>query len=259
MGRREAWRDEEGSLFAHGYRSGSSHWLEVPGVGVFRFDLGGPSIVAVPEPGVPRESIVDSYRRLILPNALQALGHEVLHASGVLAPQGVVALCARRRTGKSTTAYGLGRRGYGLWADDAVALEIAGRSVLSPRLPFAMRLRPDTASFFESNRETPGDSIDRPESAPLAIVCALEQTSGPGNASVEIQQLAPREAFLALLENCYWFSMADPERKRAMMSRYLDVSALVPVVRLRFTAGLEKLDKILDLVEDVLGDLETPA
>jgi hypothetical protein len=227
-------------------------------VGVFRFDPRESAIVAFPELGVARESVVESYRRLVLPNALQALGREVLHASGVLAPAGVVALCARRRTGKSTTAYGLGRRGYSLWADDAVALEIGGRSVLSPRLPFAMRLRPDAASFFESNRETPGDSIDRPESAALAVVFALEQTSGPGDASVEIQPLAPREAFLALLENSYWFSMADPERKRAMMSRYLDVSALVPVVRLRFTAGLEKLDRILDLVEDMLGDLETP-
>jgi hypothetical protein len=255
----EVWRDEDGIVFARGYRCGGIHWMELPEVGTFRFGSGQAGIVAVPDPAVRRELVVDAYRRLVLPNALQALGREVLHASAVLAPQGVVALCARRGTGKSTTAYGLSRRGYRLWADDAVALDITGGSVVSPQLPFALRLRPASASFFGSNganAAVPSDVPRLPELEPLGVVFVLERVRVPSDPAVEVFRLVPHDAFMALLGNAYWFSLADEERKRRMISRYLDLSALVPVFRLRFKAEFENLDTILDRVERALGRLE---
>src|SRR5829696_203522 len=66
---------------------------------------------------------------------------ETLHASAVVAPAGVVAFCARSATGKSTLAASLHRRGYDLWADDAVVWTPAGsRSLTFPVTP------PSTAS-----------------------------------------------------------------------------------------------------------------
>jgi hypothetical protein len=257
----EIWRDEDGVVFARGYQWGGTHWMELPEVGTFWFGSKHAGIVAAPEPAVPRELVFDAYRRLVLPNALQALGREVLHASAVLGPKGVIALCARRKTGKSTTAYALSRRGYRLWADDAVALEITGGSVMSPRLPFALRLRPASASFFRSDGPNAAASSNAPEPAelaPLAVVFVLERAGVAGEAAVEVLPLVPHEAFIALLGNAYWFSLADEQRKRRMMSRYLELSALVSVFRLRFRPEFENLDTILDRLEQELRRLETP-
>ena len=56
------------------------------------------------------------------------------------------------RSGKSTIAYGLHRRGYRLWADDAVALEVSESAITALPLPFDVRLRPATAALFGLGR-----------------------------------------------------------------------------------------------------------
>src|SRR5690606_18526516 len=96
--------------------------------------------------------IQDSYQRCVLPLVLQAAGTEVLHASAVLTPRGVLALCAESGTGKSTLAYGLSRRGYPLWADDAVAFEADETCTNAMPLPFALRLQRDAVRFFDDGR-----------------------------------------------------------------------------------------------------------
>src|ERR671935_59558 len=63
-------------------------------------------------------------------------GREVLHASAVITARGVVAFCAVSTTGKSTIAYQFSRRGYGIWADDALAFDGADRGVTALWLPF---------------------------------------------------------------------------------------------------------------------------
>lgn len=254
---REVWRDENGEVFARGHVVDDAHWMQVPGVGTFRFDSRAEAIVAKPERSAPRELVVDAYRRLVLPNALQALGHEVLHASAVLARYGVVGLCARAHTGKSTTAYGLSRRGHPLWADDAVAFEIAGQSVRALPLPFTLRLRPQSLSLFDADEvQVPaGDLVERTRPAPLAALFMLERQP-EGTSKAEIFRLTPREAVVALLANAYWFSLADQERKRKMLSQYLDLSALVPVFKLRFAPGPENLGAVLDGVEGALEPLD---
>ena len=62
-----------------------------------------------------------------------------------------------------------------------------------------------------------------------------------------------------LVANAYHFTLADQERKRRMMSHYLDLSALVPVFRLRFAAGRENLEALLDAVEATLPRLSASA
>jgi hypothetical protein len=257
----DAWYDQDGELFAHGYRLESTHWLEVPEVGTFRFGPEAPTVVATPMNGVSREVVSDTYFRLVLPNALQALGHEVLHASGVITPRGVVAFCANRRVGKSTMGYALSTRGYPLWADDAVALEFQHRSIESPFLPFRLRLRPPSASFFGSDARgaVPAAYDDRgPEQrAPLAVIFVLEQARPSAGSQVELSRVARRDAFSSLLRHAYSFTPVSEERRQQMMSRYLELSDLVPTFRVRFIADFRNLDMILDQLEQVLMGLET--
>jgi hypothetical protein len=249
----EVWRDDDGVVFAYGNRANGAYSLAVPGVGVFRFggDEGG--IRVVPEPSASRAGIDEAYRRLVLPNALQALGKEVLHGSAVLAPHGVAALCARSRTGKSTLAFALSRRGYAVWADDAVAFEVVGRSVRALPLPFRIQLRPASAAFF--GRDTP---VELPQGVangptPLVAIFLLERAA-IDQPECELRRLPPPQAFMALLGNAYWFTLADQERKRRMVSEYLDLSDLVPIFSLRFPLGFERLDAVVAAVEHVLRE-----
>jgi hypothetical protein len=168
-------------------------------------------------------------------------------------------MCGRRQIGKSTTAYALSRRGHRLWADDAVALEIADESVMALQLPFALRLRPRSVSFFggdgQESSSMPNEARQAPERAPLAAIFVLERTSVAQHGGVEILRLGPHDAFMALLGNAYWFSLSDDDRRRRMVSRYLDLSTWVPIFRLRFRPEFARLDVMLDRVEQTLDGL----
>ena len=251
----ERWRDEDGIVFAYGHSSNGTHWLDVPDVGVFRFGADEARILVVPEPSASRAALFEAYRRLVLPNALQALGTEVLHGSAVLACRGVVALCGKSRTGKSTAAFALSRRGYPLWADDAVAFDDVGGVVRALPLPFAIQLRQASASFFgfeaKVHRAAPVAEADEP--ARLSVIVLLDR-EGSRAPDVHMRRLPPHEAFVALLPNAYWFTLADQRRKRLMIDHYLDLSKTVPVFDLRFRPGFERLDAVLDSIETAMEE-----
>jgi hypothetical protein len=95
--------------------------MHLPGVASYRLHPGGGEVTAIPDPTAGSQRVASDYERTVLPMALQFAGREVLHASGILAPQGAVAFCAVSMTGKSTLAHEFSLRGYSLWADDAVA------------------------------------------------------------------------------------------------------------------------------------------
>jgi hypothetical protein len=174
--------------------------------------------------------------------AVQALGREVLHASAVLTADGVVAFGAVSTTGKSTLAAALNRRAYPLWADDAVAFEASDGIIESVALPF------EGAPGGGGEAGTPPR---RRES--LAAVCVLERSSSPMSKSVIVSRLAPSEAFLALLTHAYCYSLDDVDRHRGMIDQYLDAARIVPVFRVIFEPGLDRLPPILDAIESDVG------
>ena len=109
------------------------HWMHWPNLGAFAFAPGAEFVTAFPLPGVPVELIEEIYERGVLPMALQALGLEALHASGLLLPQGVLGLFATSETGKSTFAYELAKRGHTLWADDSILFDTGATDPTSSR------------------------------------------------------------------------------------------------------------------------------
>jgi len=149
----ETWYDVEGRACAYGFSRHGWNWLHLPRAGSYRFRGDGMEAVrhcgVVADEGAPRSTVLDSFFRTVVPLALQAGGLEVLHASAVQLPVGVLALCALSETGKSTLAYALHRRAHRLVADDAVVLDLAGPTTTITPVPFAMRLREASARHFE--------------------------------------------------------------------------------------------------------------
>lgn len=250
------WRDLEGEAIAYAQTLGAIAWVHLPGVASFAIEA-GERVTAVPERSSRSERVLDAFERTVLPIALQTGGRELLHASAVRLPLGVVAFCAVSETGKSTFAYGFGQRGCPVWADDAVCFDTAGPSVLAVPLPFAVRLRPQSAEFFEKRGE--GRSFDGAggDSLPLAALFVLERLrTGEG---VQCTRLSSAEAFPVALAHAYYLNADDRERTSRMVAEYMELVDRVPVFRLAFEPGLELLPALFDLVERTVADLEASA
>jgi hypothetical protein len=250
----EIWRDNEGVPAAYGYASEGTYWIEYPGIGTFRFADAGGTVDAVAAEETSLDRLRGAFRRAVLPLALQALGSEVLHASGVLTQNGGIALCGKSEAGKSTLAYGLQQRGYRAFADDAVVVDVSRSVARVSGTPFAIRLRYESAQHFgrehtdrDEVAETDLDFHDQPE--PLAAIFALEPQRS-SDAEVGLTRLSPTAAFPTLLTHAYCFSLRDPERKRRMMDHYLDLVNRVPVFSVRYRSGLDQLQRMLDLIEE---------
>ncbi len=257
----QVWQDQEGGTQARCYVVDGQHWIHLPGLASFSFVHGAETVRAIAQPSARPEIILDAYWRTVLPLLQQALGQEALHASAVLAPRGVAAFCASTGTGKSTLAYTLNRRGYPLWADDAVAFDIALGCLRAIPLPFQVCLRPASASFFGRDNAalptSPGwdcaDEVET-ESAPLDLLFVLERSASVGESrQVETVRLSPSQALLALLPHAYCFSLQDGALKRRMMEHYLDLITRVPVHAVRFQAGFDKLPAITDRIEQLIN------
>ena len=252
------WLNLDGTLWGHGFRAGGERWLSLPGVGRFRLGEREAEATAVPDPGVALEQVVDMYQRCVVPMALHAQGFEVLHASAVVMDGGVVALCARAKTGKSTTAFALALRGHPLWADDSVAFQVVGGRPLAFPQPFRLRLRRHSGQFFDERVAPDAFSVMTEGSSgdggpmPLAALVLLER-GGDLPAPYELARVAPADALVLLMEHAYWYDLREAGRKRAMLDRYAQVLAATPVWRLTLRSELERLDDVADALQDALG------
>jgi hypothetical protein len=251
----QPWHDKDGRAVGHAYVSQGIHVIELDGVARFAFGPGASEVLATAAPGAAHDLIEEYFRRWILPVAVQVRGLEVLHASAVLSPRGVGAFTAASEAGKSTLAFGLHERGYGLWTDDALAFDVSSSGPHTYPLPFRLRLRPASATHFGLPPRPDGTiaaesdtGLEGPE--PIAALFLLERR--PSGPAVQIERADPLAAFPTLVEGSYHFGREEGERKRAMLSRYLKLATAVPVHRLTMATGLANLDEVLDAVEERL-------
>lgn len=248
--RRPLLHDPDGGVTAYGWRAGARHWLDVPDVGVFGLAPGAEDILC--HSAGSEEEVQDAYWTLALPLALQLSGLEVLHASGIRMPRGVVGFCAFSGTGKTTTAMALARRGYESWADDAVVMEPQGGRVLAHPLPFRANVRAATREAFGLGAAD-GPAGAGGDPAPLVALVVLERVQHAAPAAVE--RLDPKAALPALLPHSFRFDLTDIELRRQTVGRYLAIVAAVPVLHVRFVPSFDTLDALLDEIEVALARL----
>ena len=260
----QVWPDLQGNPAAYFYVVDEDYWSLIPTIGAYRVRVDG-GVLAVPEEGAPFSLVLDAYRRTVLPQALQFFGRQVLHASAVVTDNGVVGFCAFPQTGKSTLAFGLAKRGYAPWADDALVFHTSPEGAQALALPFAIRLRPTSRAYFDveplppEERPEDGTITIGTESLPLAAVCALSRTSAHEPARVSIRRLDPGDAVKSLLPHAYYVSLEDEILKERMLRAYLELAALLPVYHLSFPAGLDVLPTVMDELERVVFASEAAA
>jgi hypothetical protein len=251
------WAGPDGEPAAYFYPVGRDYWASFPGIGAYQVSENG-EVVAIPEPSASDTLVVEAYRRTVLPQALQFFGREVIHASAVVAGERIVGFCAYSQTGKSTVAFGLSRRGYPLWGDDALAFETAPDGAVALSLPFEMRLRPASRAYFGfSPPDRSAVAEDRrlrvgAETRQLAALFVLLRQGPDDSPTVAVRRLQAGEAFSSVLPHAYWTSLVDEARKKRMLRAYLELTGSVPVYELAFPPSLDELPAVLDAVESAL-------
>jgi hypothetical protein len=246
----EVCYDARGDLLAYCRTTNGGIQVDLPELASFYYERDADNVLAVPHAQLAPEFLMDTYHHCVLPLILPALGTNVLHASAVACEEGVVAFCGQSEAGKSTIAVGLARRGHRLWADDAVGVDAGQAQPMAIALPFAVRLRPDSARFFGADEPT-ANSCERGESAPLAFLCVLQRTPD-ARRPVTIERVDAASACRAALSHAYCFSVKDTARKRRMVEGYLALTARVPVYEIRFRPGFEHLPMVLDAIEELM-------
>jgi hypothetical protein len=249
--------DRNGDPSVYSWITGGHYWIQVPGVATYRFQQDAASVTAWPDPGAREDAVIDAYQTSALPMGMHAkLGHEAFHASAILADGGVAAFCGPSEVGKSTTAYGLGLRGYPLWADDAVTFTIGKRqSVASIALPASFKLRSDVDPYLRRASVAKTVKTAPPwTSAPMLSLFLLQRASEPPLRSkvVTIEPMSPADALLAVFANAYRFRPSSRLRERKMMRSYLELVVRVPVYQVTCFPGRRGLEDLLDKIEETL-------
>jgi len=244
----QVWQDLDDRIFAYGYAGDGCWTMEWPGHATFRFgpSIGEGIVRANCLPGVTPARVEDTFRRSVLPLALQASGCETLHASAVSTGAGIVAFCGERRAGKSTVAYALARRGYEQYADDTLVLSVAPDHIDTVELPFTPRLREASARFLEMTTAHSPMPSRNCATRHLAAVFVLSPSAGAG--ALTITTLAGTAAFRALLAHAHCFDPQTPSQRERLLRNYLDLSAQVPVHVVCYEPGLDRLDDLLDAI-----------
>jgi len=244
--------DHEGRICAYTRAVDSIGWLYMPGLACYQFPAGDGFIEAWPEGNASPDMVTDAYYRVALPMALQVAGYEVLHASAVSDGRGLHLFCGASRSGKSTIAYALGRRGFEIWADDAVAFKVGGGGITAIPLPFALRLRGEVADFFEVPTRSGGQANGKTEALrhqagdprEIATVSLLER----GRNST-IARLSAPESLPAVLYHSFYFSLQDSSILQRMGTQFLELVAGVPLFRVSLRPGLDAMADLLDDLE----------
>jgi hypothetical protein len=245
-------RDADGAPHAYGSRDADGFRIHFPGLADFSVRRGEDAIVA--ETRAPSAVVHDLFRTAVVPLALQASGYEALHASAVRVDTGVAAFCGFSGSGKSTVAFGLGRRGYPLWGDDAVVFAAGEEgNIRCFPIPFTLSLRDASREFFGVRTQSLQVVEDRRQASTLAAVVVLERSSdeAPG-----VERVSFSDAVRLLLPHAYRFTLADRTRTRQTVETYLDLATSVPVIRARYEPGFSELPALLDTIENALPDVE---
>lgn len=262
-----AWdirRDVLGGIWGYVRVAGAVGTLYLPGIGSFEFRAGGGHVEGRPDPNVTEASFDDAYQRHVLPMVLHFRGLQVLHGSAVGSASGVHVFCGSSHAGKSTLAYALQRRGYQVWADDAVAFTSRRESVCVVALPFALRVRPEAAAFF--GRPAAAAAVGGVETAPRAGIehtigelASIASVSVLEHAPAMISRIPPSESLPAILNHAFHFSLDDEAGRRRLATEFLRLISQVPLFRLSFPQGLNQLSGALDEVETRVFGSAAPA
>jgi hypothetical protein len=240
------------------YRTARGYRLEYDDTGVYDISADGTRIDWLRPPDVSFEAAEMDIGGRVLATALHAAGVLCLHGSGVAFPDAAIGLLAPKHHGKSTLAQALVAAGAKLVTDDVLPVEPDSTPHVRPGTQ-RLRLWADSAERLAagliSTGITPGGKyyVDRLPVAdlattrcPLAAIYLLAPSdAAPAAMVVERQRLGATEALLALLRNATLGPLLGGSEAPRLLEQASRLADAVPVYRLRFTRGYDRLPELV--------------
>lgn len=233
-----------GAAVAQAFASNGRFLIAFRGIGLFAFPPGSTDITVWLDDGVSTEQLHDVAFRQVRPIVLQACGWQATHASANWTSDGILLMCGRAHSGKSTLAYALAQRGFPQLADDQFVWRPGPSGFERHPLPFTPRLRPPSLTFF--NTSSPSAVVESRLEGPIWRIVILERHEEdfvPSLAAVPSQR-----AFSALLGFAHCFNPKDQAETARLMRDYLELVGRVPVYALRYPTGFDHFERVIELL-----------
>ena len=243
-------------------RRGGRHRLLFDGHGDFVVSAREGRIVADPnsdDPFTIRHLLIDQ----VIPRVLGHQGRFVLHAGAFVTPAGAVAIVGRAGAGKSTLSASFGLHGMPVISDDALVVQRMGSELFATPAYPSLRVRPAALPALAEDRDVPqgmppsekrrfgpADGVrfaDGP--APLRRVYLLQEEPA---ARIEIRDVSPRDAVMAVLSHSFILDVSDRTRLGEHFAAICAAFAGAEVRRLTYPRQFSALPQVRDAI---LNDL----
>ena len=212
----------------------------------------------------PDTGIEDNFlRSLILGPALgiylHLQGRVVLHASTINMQGKGVGFVGHNGAGKSTTTSYFLKKGYSLVADDVSSLEFINNiPLVYPGIP-RIKLWPETMDLWDEKLEcfpihTQSTKIScavdnfHDEPTPLKHIYVIERGE-----ETHIEDITPQEGLIELIRNSYCANIFSDTYKKKSLADYGKLVKKISLKRLYIQEGLDKLDNMVQAVEEDVG------
>ncbi len=239
-----------------------NYLLRFPDRGDFLISRDGKTVQCIPLPGTPEVTIRHLLLDQIIPLILSNSESLVLHASAVLAPDGVIGFVGKSGRGKSTLAASFGHYGYPLISDDYLLLrKTAGDWIVIPSYP-GVRLWPETseiifgaepedaeiAHYTRKRRVTDPALIPFAEKPSLLRSLYIIDSENDALSDPAIASLSPKDVFMKLLASAFTLDFRD---KKLLQQQFAAVGHLLsrrPCFRLTYARDFSVIPKVRQLV-----------
>lgn len=230
----------------------------------FEVPTDGSRIVCHPWPGVPWGEVNPFIQGRVIPLALNFQRAVTLHGAVVAVDGGAVALLGTSGTGKSTLSATFHALGHSLIADDLVAVWQDKDRPMVQLGPNHVRLDERSMEYMESRSDAPLQAFPDYDKTrvvlrsgdaglaagiPLRTIYLLERVGPDELKGPEIVALPLVESLPTLMQNISNKTILDKKRLGEQFELVTSMINKVPVRRLRYPSGMERLPEVCKAVD----------
>lgn len=231
--------------------------FKLPGIASYYFAPESARVEGLPEADVSERLVRESFNKSVLPFFIQESGYCVLHASSNITPDGkAIAFCGTSHSGKSTLSYALAQIGFCHWSDDFFVIQCENKHILTKRTESRPQLRLASKRFFEQTGyiAEPADSlrIATPSSAEILALFFLDTSSQKPPGYPGAIRISPEDTFKKLMENSFWLSFIDRERKTRMIDQHVEIANQVTAYTLSYQRTWKYLNSTIEVIRSVV-------
>jgi energy-coupling factor transporter ATP-binding protein EcfA2 len=243
------WHDpNDKSGFIYQRTSDSYHWFCFPHLADFQISPKADKIFCYSAPNTSEETVRHLLLDQVLPRCLAQQGRVMLHASGVRIENGAILFLGDSGSGKSTLATFFHLAGQPVVSDDCIWIKELQNPINAIPTYRGLRMWEDSLDVFFPVSQSVSNManysskkrvsvMDQNSSVinnglpivALFVLCPVEQSK---KSAINIDRLNKRDAFIALVKQCFQLDIMDIKRINRFMRAMGGIVLKLPSYRL---------------------------